>query len=79
MSNNRRVLTKEQALECLIIEDNQVHSFISTSFGLIGADWDIEEVKESMDEAESIEIGGEQSRKLNHVSNNRKRTRCMFF
>lgn len=62
----RKVLTKEQALSCLIIKGNQVHNFVPAPFGIIGADWNIEDVKECLENANSIEIGGGQCRNLGH-------------
>lgn len=66
MDEKRKFLTKEQALNCLIIKNNQVHNLIPAAYGLVGADWNIEDVKECFDSADSIEIGGEQCRKLGH-------------
>ena len=62
----RIFLTKEQAMECLIIEDGEVHNFIPSSFGLVGANYTLESVEELFDESDSIEIGGEYCRKMNH-------------
>lgn len=62
----KKFLTKEQALDCLIIKDKQVHNFIAAPFGIVGADWNIEEVKQCLEEAKHIEIGGEQCRKIGH-------------
>ena len=62
----RKFLTKEEALDCLIIKDGQVHNFINGGFSLIGADWSIKEVEKCLEKAESIEIGGDNCRKLNH-------------
>lgn len=62
----KKFLTKQQALDCLIIKEGQVHNFVPASFGMIGADWSIEDVKKCFEEAKSIEIGGEQCRKMEH-------------
>lgn len=62
----KKFLTKEQALDCLIVKDGQVHNFVPAPFGIVGADWNIEDVKKCLDEAENIEIGGEQCRKIGH-------------
>ena len=59
-------LTKEQAIECLIIKDGQVHNFVNSGFALLGADWDIKDVEECFDEAGAIEVGGKRCRALNH-------------
>ena len=66
MSKGRIFLKPQQALDCLIIKEKQVHNFIQAGFGLIGADWNIQQVTECLDEANSIEIGGEQCRQLGH-------------
>lgn len=62
----RKFITKEQAIDCLIVKENQVHNFVLAHFGLIGADWDIKDVEQCFNAAESIEIGGEQCRELGH-------------
>ena len=62
----RIFLTPQQAFDCLEIKDRQVHNFIQAGFGLLGADWDIQDVQECLDEATSIEIGGKQCRALRH-------------
>lgn len=62
----RIFLTPQQARDCLVIEDKQVHNFMQAIFGLIGADWHIYDVEELLDNATSIEIGGEHCRKLGH-------------
>ena len=66
MEEERIFLTKEQAMDCLIIKDGQVHNFVPAPFGVIGADWNIEDVKQCLENAESIEIGGEQCRAMSH-------------
>ncbi len=67
MEYEKRIfITPQEAGECLIVKDNQVHNFIQAGFGLVGADWDVQDVAELLDEATSIEIGGEQCRKLGH-------------
>lgn len=61
-------LTKEQALECMVIKDNQVHNFIQAGFGLVGADYPIKKVKEMLDEADRIEIGGQGCKAQTHYN-----------
>lgn len=75
----KKFLTKEQALSCLIIKENQVHNFIPAPFGIIGADWSIEDVKECLESANSIEIGGEQCRKMGHGIAVTKQENVYFF
>lgn len=60
-------LTKEEALRIANINDNQIHNFISVSFGLIGADYDIKTFNEYLEKASSIEVGGSQCRNMNHA------------
>lgn len=72
-------LTKKQALECMIIKDNKVHNFIQAGFGLVGADYTIKEVKKKLDEADSIEIGGEGCKALSHRIVVLKNEKAYFF
>lgn len=64
--NNRLFLTFEQAIDILPKEE-QIHCFINATFGLIGADWEKEKVTETLSNADSIEIGGEQCKALGHA------------
>ena len=66
MEQERIFLTPQQARDCLIVKDKQVHNFIPMGFGLCGADWHIFDVEQCLDEATSIEIGGDNCRKLGH-------------
>lgn len=59
-------LTKEEALK-LIVDGNKVHTFINApEVGLIGADWDRQELLKKLDEAESITLAGEIATKMHH-------------
>lgn len=66
MDEERIFLNKEQAIDCLVINEGQVHNFIPAPFGIIGADWGIKDVEKCFDEADSIEIGGSQCRAMKH-------------
>lgn len=59
-------LTLEQAIDILPKEE-QIHCFINATFGLIGADWKKEKVTETLSNADSIVIGGEQCKALGHA------------
>lgn len=76
---HRIFLTKEQALQCLIINDGQVHNFISSGLSLIGADWNIEDVKKLLEEADTIEVGGKSCRSLGHGIAVIKNNEAYFF
>lgn len=65
MGNKQIHLTKEEVLSCLKNND-YVHTFINAGFGLIGADWSIENLIEKLDNAEDIQIGGESCRAMQH-------------
>lgn len=60
-------LTKEEALKIAKIENNQIHNFVSSSFALIGADYDLETFNRYLDKATCIEVGGEHCRGMNHA------------
>lgn len=72
-------LTKEQALKIADIENNQIHNFISVSFGLIGADYDIDTFKNYLETADSIEVGGEGCRGMGHAIALIKNKEIYFF
>lgn len=79
MEEERIFLTKEQALECLVIQDGLVHNFRPFPMGLVGADWEIESVEKLLEEAEEIEIGGENCRSMNHGLAVLKNKQVYFF
>lgn len=65
MSEERTFITKEKALE-YIGNNDYVHVFLNNSAMLIGADWSIKEIKNLLDKAKTIEIGGETCRRMKH-------------
>lgn len=80
---NRLYLTLEQALD-ILPKGNQIHCFVNTPFGLIGADWDKQKVKETLENAETVEIGGEQCKSIGHAlvcipKNAQKQSDLYFF
>jgi hypothetical protein len=66
MSEEREILTKEAALK-LLGEGKTIHVMLNPSPGMIvGADWNREDIIELIAGCESVEIGGEMSRKMKH-------------
>lgn len=78
----RLFLTLEQALDVLP-QDKEIHCFVNTPFGLIGADWSKQKVREALENAETIEIGGEQCKSLSHalvcIPRNAKKQSDLYF
>ena len=60
-------ITKEQALEIAKFNDNTIHCFIHAPMGLVGANHTIDSFMKELDEAESIEIGVNICRKMEHA------------
>jgi hypothetical protein len=61
----RIFITPEQAINCLNIGEN-IHTFSNPNGMLIGCDRQREDVVKAFNDADKIEIGGEQSRKMKH-------------
>lgn len=68
MDEKKVYLTKEQATDCLDIQDGMVHCFLSGGI-LIGADWELESVKEEIEKAQPgwIEIPGHMAKSMKHA------------
>ena len=79
---SRKFLTIEQAID-ILPQNEQIHCFIDAGFGLVGADWNKEKVIETLESAESIEIGGEQCKILKHalvcIPKNAKKQSDLYF
>jgi len=68
MTDEKIIITPEQAIELVKIDgEATVHCFIQKGPMFIGADHDIESVTETFNDAEHIEIGGEQCEKMGHA------------
>lgn len=67
MEEEKILLSKEQALKIAKFNDEQIHCFLSASFGLIGADHSKESFLNDLERAKSIEVGGEHCRNMNHA------------
>jgi hypothetical protein len=66
MSEQRSILTPEQA-KAMLADGESIHTFRSSVPGvLLGADWDRNALMEAIDEAETLEIGGPACRNMNH-------------
>lgn len=66
MSNEKIIhLTKEEVLYCLK-DSEYIHTYKNAAFGLIGADWQKNELIDLLDEADDIQIGGEGCRSMGH-------------
>ena len=82
MEEKRLFLTLEQALDVLP-KSEEIHCFVNAGFGLIGADWNKDKVKEALKNAENIEIGGEQCKALGHalvcIPKNAKKQSDLYF
>lgn len=79
MEKARTFLTKEQAFKICYFKGNQIHNFIISSFGLIGADWNDDEFKECLETADTIEIGGDNIRNMGHALAIIKGKKVYFF
>lgn len=73
------ILTKEEALKIADIQDNQIHNFLTASFGLIGADYELETFNEYLESADYIEVGGNNCRGMNHALVIWKNNKPYFF
>jgi hypothetical protein len=66
MSENREFISVEKALK-LIGRKKTVHVFLNPRVDvLIGADWPMDDIKNLLSSAETIEIGGEHCVRMGH-------------
>jgi hypothetical protein len=68
MSDDDKVLlTTEQAIDALDVQDGQVHVFMNPSAGvLIGADWSLASITKATESALSRQVGGEACLRMKH-------------
>jgi hypothetical protein len=66
MSEDKCLLTAEQAIAMLDPTAEEIHTFRSTSMVLIGAHWGRKDLIEEIESACGREIGGEQCQRKNH-------------
>ena len=63
---NRRFITAREA-EQLLPDRKEIHTFVNMPFGLIGADWNREDIIDKLNKNKiKIEIAGEQARSIGH-------------
>ena len=70
MSEDKVFLTAEQA-ESILVDGDNIHTFRSSTFTLIGADWSRKEIIKAIIQAhirgaDNLEIGGEQCKRMGH-------------
>lgn len=58
-------ITKEQALY-LLPDTEEIHVHRNTSFGLLGADWERDEILELIENADHVTRSGEIASSMNH-------------
>lgn len=61
----RKELTKEEAIG-LLPDGELVHVFINGGFGLVGADWNREDIIEKINTADRTELAGPMARGTGH-------------
>ena len=61
----RYFLSYDEAVSVLPNEE-YIHTFINNAIGLIGADWEKNEVLHKLKNTDTIELCGEQARKMGH-------------
>ncbi len=60
------ILKPEEAKKLLALNNGMVHTFLNASFGLVGADHSKESIYKDIDNAERLEITGEQAQAMGH-------------
>lgn len=61
----RKFISAEEAID-LLPKGECIHTFYNESFGLIGADWDRDDLIEKIKTSDKIELTGETARSMNH-------------
>lgn len=81
MTTEKIFLTAEEALSVLP-DDEQIHCFLPAPFGVIGADWDREDVIDKIRLSSYREIAGPGAREMGHglaVYNDAKNPESIHF
>ena len=65
MANEKRYITYDEAVS-LLPDGDYVHTFYNQPWGLMGADWNKEEILEKLRKSDFIELTGAQARAMNH-------------
>lgn len=61
----KRYITFDEAVS-LLPNEEYIHTFYNTSFGLMGADWSKAEILDKLQKSEIIELTGETARSMGH-------------
>jgi len=61
----RIFLTEEEAID-LLPDGDQIHTFYNPGFGLLGADWDREEIIDKIHSCDIREVTGKTARGMRH-------------
>lgn len=61
----RKYITFDEAVS-LLPNEEEIHTFYNTSFGLLGADWRRAEIIDKLQKSEIIELTGETARSMGH-------------
>lgn len=62
---SRRYISYEEAIS-LLPDGETVHTFINSSFGLMGADWNKEDILDKLKKSDIIEMTGKMARGTGH-------------
>ena len=79
MEEEKIVLNGEEAIRIAQFYNNTIHCFINPSFGIVGATWDIEDFKDTLNKAKTIEVGGSMCRSMKHAIALRTENDLYFF
>jgi hypothetical protein len=66
MSDERVILTPDQAIAMLDPEAERIHTFVQAGPCLLGADHDSQDLLDEINSALQLEIGGEMCCRMNH-------------
>ena len=58
-------MTEQEAID-LLPEDDEIHTFYNPAFGLIGADWNREDIIDKIRKSDCREVTGSQARAMKH-------------
>lgn len=61
----KKYLTKEEAMSVLP-QGESIHTFYNPGFGLVGADWRMEDIIDKIQKSDIIELTGDLARGMNH-------------
>ena len=62
---NKKFITVDQA-KYILPDSEYVHTFYNTGFGLVGADWEKEEIIQKIENSNFLELTGEVAKRMGH-------------